>query len=171
MGPKGYVYAFEPREQFYSVLCRNVALNKYSNIKSHNVGLGQEDKTIFVPAIDLSGSSNLGGTSLLETDRMETASSEAIQISTIDSFAFSKVDFMKIDVEGMESQVLMGAYDTIRRCGPVIFLEVNSLEGGVPVLEFSKHNDYRSYLCLTTAYNKNNFRNEKGVTIQCNSLI
>ena len=47
-----------------------------------------------------------------------------IPIKTLDSFNYDKIDLMKIDVEGFEEFVLAGAEETIKRCKPVIALEV-----------------------------------------------
>jgi FkbM family methyltransferase len=46
---------------------------------------------------------------------------------TLDSFGFKDVDFIKIDVEGHELQVLKGAAETISIYKPTIILEQNSL--------------------------------------------
>ena len=47
-----------------------------------------------------------------------------IPIKTLDSFNYDRIDLMKIDVEGFEEFVLAGAEETIKRCKPVIALEV-----------------------------------------------
>jgi FkbM family methyltransferase len=46
-------------------------------------------------------------------------------VYTIDSFEFEIVDYIKIDVEGFEKKVLLGAAATIERCNPVIVIEQN----------------------------------------------
>jgi FkbM family methyltransferase len=43
----------------------------------------------------------------------------------VDTAGMSRVNFMKIDVEGFELEVIRGAQQTIKRCKPVIFCEVN----------------------------------------------
>jgi len=48
------------------------------------------------------------------------------QVRTLDSFEFDVVDYIKIDVEGLELQVLRGATETIQRCRPVITTEINA---------------------------------------------
>lgn len=47
-----------------------------------------------------------------------------VTVNTIDSYQFSDVGFIKIDVEGYERFVLEGAQDTINRCRPTIQLEI-----------------------------------------------
>ncbi|HYE50112.1 MAG TPA: FkbM family methyltransferase [Azospirillaceae bacterium] len=47
-----------------------------------------------------------------------------VPVRTLDSFAFNRVAFVKIDVEGHELPVLQGAADLIRRCRPVLLVEI-----------------------------------------------
>jgi FkbM family methyltransferase len=46
-----------------------------------------------------------------------------IEMRTLDSFGFIHVDFIKVDVEGFEENVLRGGEQTIRACKPVIVVE------------------------------------------------
>jgi hypothetical protein len=43
---------------------------------------------------------------------------------TLDAMNLSRVDLIKIDVEGMEVEVLQGAQRTIESCHPVILVEI-----------------------------------------------
>ena len=45
------------------------------------------------------------------------------QVCTLDSFAFIDIDFIKIDVEGYELEVLKGAVETLKRCKPCVIVE------------------------------------------------
>jgi len=45
-------------------------------------------------------------------------------VEPLDSYNLSRCDFLKIDVEGAELDVLIGAESTLRRCRPVVILEV-----------------------------------------------
>lgn len=67
---------------------------------------------------------NCGGHRLVED------SGGNIDVLTIDTLRLNNVDFIKIDVEGMEKKVLIGAKDTILRCKPIIYVE-NSVYGSL----------------------------------------
>ena len=47
-----------------------------------------------------------------------------IRIETLDSYNFQEVDIIKIDVEGFEYDVMLGAKNTIDRCRPVVQVEM-----------------------------------------------
>ena len=47
-----------------------------------------------------------------------------VDLKTIDSLALERVDFIKLDVEGMEEAVLEGAKITIKKLKPILFIEV-----------------------------------------------
>jgi Methyltransferase FkbM domain len=59
-----------------------------------------------------------------------SSSSIEVSVSTVDQFvrerSISRVDMVKIDVEGFEPGVISGARQTIERLQPVVFVEVNS---------------------------------------------
>ncbi|MBC2669061.1 FkbM family methyltransferase [Novosphingobium piscinae] len=55
----------------------------------------------------------------------ENARTKIVPVYTIDAFGFDAIDFIKIDVEGFEKKVLLGAAQTIERCNPVIVIEQN----------------------------------------------
>jgi len=50
----------------------------------------------------------------------------AVEITTLDSYEFDNVDFIKIDVEGYEPKVLAGAEKTIKKHWPVMCVEINT---------------------------------------------
>jgi FkbM family methyltransferase len=64
-----------------------------------------------------------------------------VPVYTIDMFDFQDVDYIKIDVEGFEKKVLLGATRTIERYSPVIVVEQNHV-----VLEGDERYSAKAYL-------------------------
>lgn len=101
-----HVYAFDPRLK--SRFCFNVDLGKVTHFKC---ALGDE-----VGEIEMFG----GGHSQPGDLPPRTA-----QVFTLDMFDLQDVDYIKIDVEGFERKVLLGAARTIERDSPLIVIEQN----------------------------------------------
>jgi FkbM family methyltransferase len=66
---------------------------------------------------------------------------KTVPVFTIDMFDFDNVDYLKIDVEGFEKKVLIGAQETIARCSPLIVIEQNHV-----VLEGDEQYSAKEYL-------------------------
>jgi FkbM family methyltransferase len=118
VGVSGYVIAFEPNEATYLCLKHNMALKM--NVKAINAGLG--DKYLHakcVPLINPDGSENVGGNSLDEGGD--------ILVKPLDDYTagLGRLDFIKIDAEGWEPRILLGAKETIKRFRPTVLLEIN----------------------------------------------
>src|SRR5258708_33505318 len=117
-GPGGKVIAFEPQRIVYQMLCGNVALNALSNVIAHNSAAGRAAGSITVPPVDYGNMGNFGGVSL-----GGSAEGETVALVTIDQLGLAKCDFMKIDVEGMELDVLEGAATTLQQFRPRLYVE------------------------------------------------
>ena len=75
-----------------------------------------------------------------------------VQTRTLDSFDLAECQFIKIDVEGHELEVLNGAKETLARCRPTVLVEssVNSDPAGKPneVIKFFERLDYSGFLSV-----------------------
>lgn len=119
------VYAFEPQKSTYYALCGGVALSGFTNVECLRCGLGNEaqkgDMTLNIVSDD-------GGGSTVHMPANESVlRKEVIQIKMLDQFKFDeRIDFIKMDVEENELQVLQGAVDTLDENGwPKILFESN----------------------------------------------
>jgi FkbM family methyltransferase len=119
-GESGRVYALEPQRHVFHLLCANLALNGILNVRAFHAAGGDKLETAAFPVLDPRLPNNFGAASLLEA---ENYLSEPISVRTIDSFGLDRVDFIKIDVEGFEMQVLTGATQTISMHRPVLHVE------------------------------------------------
>lgn len=120
VGPTGRVISFEPNVEVTRKFIRNIGLNPdlELTVELHTVGLSSRDTKMFVSPDTVVGIGNAG----LTPSPSESASLE-VTVTTLDSFNLEKLDCLKVDVEGMELDVLRGAEQTIQRFRPNIIFE------------------------------------------------
>jgi FkbM family methyltransferase len=140
VGPEGRVVAVEPQRQLTHMLCGSLALNGTPNVIVKNIALGRERGVVRIPLLDYAGPNNFGG---LEVGQFSEG--EAIGVAPLDEWNMERLDFLKIDVEGYELNVLHGAKETIARCQPVLSVEADR-EPNVPAtLAWLRLNGYRAW--------------------------
>lgn len=124
------IHAFEPQSAMRELLARNLADNGYQGrvtVLPFAVGHANTETRLAAAVsdgpnanrpIEYGGSKafNLGGLALGK-------GGEAVQMRTLDSFGFPGCDFLKIDVEGFEPLVLLGASELLRKYRPVVVFE------------------------------------------------
>ncbi len=130
MAEWGYVIAIEPQEWVYYALAGNLALNNLGNARALRLAIGSENGTIRIPLLNPTIPSSFGSLELRPSgvdddlgQPVDRETGDTIELRTIDSLGFERVDVMKIDVEGMERDVIEGARETILRDHPILFVE------------------------------------------------
>ena len=128
----GSVVSIEAQERIFYALAGNIALNNCLNARAILAAVGAADGTMRIPTPDYLAPGSFGSLELKQADGnefigqtidyTEDALTE-IRTLTIDSFGLTRLDLIKIDVEGMELEVLAGAKQTIARCLPIIIAE------------------------------------------------
>lgn len=115
------LYCFEPVNEFFECLKLNV---KSKNAKLFNLGLGKtkiEKEALITRSIGNSGASR----TLLKHEEISSQDYvEKIQLVNLDSFNLTKVDFIKIDVEGLGLDVLKGMINILKNCNPIVCIEL-----------------------------------------------
>lgn len=118
----GKNFGFEPVPFLYEKALKNIHLNKTQNISLINEALSDREGTLF---FELPIYRNYGG---IHMSTKRTDLSYEVRATTLDNFIhrekIEKVDFIKIDVEGFEANVLAGADYTIRKYKPILFIEI-----------------------------------------------
>jgi FkbM family methyltransferase len=159
VGLKGAVIAFEPQRVVFQSLCANMALNSVTNVQCFQKGVGALEGEVPVPVLDYSRENNYGGLSL-ESGQP----GESTPLVTIDSLKLSRCTLLKVDVEGMERQVLVGAAKTIAKCLPILYVENDRREKADELVRFINGLDYAMYWHLPPLFNPDNFlKNPKNV--------
>ncbi len=120
--PKGgVVHAFEVQRMMSYALCGSAALNDLDNLFVHNKALGAVAGLVSAGQPDYGRPQDFGLYSL--TNPIGGARREDVPVVTIDSLGLPRLDFLKIDVEGMEPEVLRGAKNAIRDFTPWCWVE------------------------------------------------
>lgn len=107
----GSVHAFEVQRMMFNALCGSVALNDLENLHVHHQGLGSAKTLLKVPRLDYGVPQDFGMLSLVSQTGFSAY--ENVELVAIDDMKLPRLDFLKIDVEGMEIDVLKGARRTI----------------------------------------------------------
>lgn len=91
-------------------------------IHTHNEGLGENPGSFQMEHHP----NNAGHNCILTEDRKGKTNYtlHTVTVNTLDSYNFENVDIIKVDVEGYEFPVLKGGEQTIRRCRPIVQLEM-----------------------------------------------
>jgi FkbM family methyltransferase len=110
----GMVYAFEPALEELTRLTSNVQLNEMKNVRIKPLALASGvGQSTLSDTLD-SGATYVGG------------GKRPIRTTSIDQLVsderLTRVDFIKMDVEGSELQVLLGARDVLRRFKPLLMV-------------------------------------------------
>jgi FkbM family methyltransferase len=121
-GDQATIYAFEPEPTVGAMLRDNLALNEFRSVTTVDRALADKRGVLRLNVDE----SNTGKHSLVQSEGTNVKQID-IETLTMDEFVtergIPRVDLIKIDVEGAEGLVLAGAQETIRRFGPVIFME------------------------------------------------
>lgn len=122
VGANGRVDAFEPSPAIAQRLRTRLRLLSAANITVHETALSDEAGSAeFVIAVDLPEESGLKQrTTYNGPTRTEKVK---VQLAPLDSLDFAHPRFIKLDTEGAEYKVLLGARRTIERCRPVVAFE------------------------------------------------
>jgi FkbM family methyltransferase len=124
------VVAWEPNPDVFAKLSANLDLNDFAaRTDVQNSGLGERPgrRTLYVAAADTA--SSLDQRRAAFWGRGLRAACE-VEINTLDAVVASSClpppTHIKIDTEGFEAQILLGAQETLRRYRPELFLEVHA---------------------------------------------
>jgi FkbM family methyltransferase len=148
VGSEGYVYAFDPGESLLLTLRRNIQLNALNNIEVLPVAVGNDKGCYsYYPP---SSTDNQGTGSLIHDPTGKSRSTTPIQVNMVrlDDFCeerkINKVDFIKIDVEGFDLEVLKGSR-TILLNNPHVVVMVELADDNLKAMGIGA-NDIRRFM-------------------------
>ena len=112
-----FVHTFEANYDNFTYLERNIKLNERTNIIAYNKAVSNKKKLVLVKKWM---NENSGCFTIMQTDAINST----METITIDELEITDVDFIKIDVEGVELDVLQGAVNTINKYKPLLQVEL-----------------------------------------------
>lgn len=135
IGKDGVVLAIEPFPDVMATLFNNVQANGFTNVRLRNLCLGEHTRSeMFWMNLNKPNSFSL-------VKRNEEASSfSSLSVALNDLFVWEglhRLDYLKIDVEGAEKQVLAGAMNILKKYRPIIQLEVTLNDIALDLSEYS----------------------------------
>ncbi|MGU7775991.1 FkbM family methyltransferase [Burkholderia sp. MR1-5-21] len=129
----GQVHAFEPQRTLYRALCGTAALNDLDNLHLLNMGLASRNGTMRVPDIDYGQDADFGTVSLVSDSE---SGGTPTPVVTLDSLGLPRLDFLKLDIEGMEIDALRGARRLIEAHAPWCWIEYWKTGDAAIIAEF-----------------------------------
>ena len=157
VGPSGRVVAIEPQPIIFQMLCANVALNCLLHVETLNCACGSGEGMMGALRLDYEAQGNFGGFSLQGPN--ESAPSTPVIVKRLDDLlrGSGRLDLIKIDVEGMEADVLTGAAGVIERFRPTVYVENERLDKSRALIEAFWDMDYRLWWHAPPLFNPDNY--------------
>ena len=121
-GPQGKVYAFEPQPEMGDQISRVAKSFGLHNVEIHGIGLSEGDgeATLFCGKPGQTANMVASGSWQNEEIKVPTRSLD----SFVDEHNIKKIDFVKCDVDGFESEVLRGATGVMKEFSPKMLVEI-----------------------------------------------
>jgi len=141
----GTVLAFEAQEKIFYALAGNIVLNNCLNVTARHCAVGAGCGTAEYDEPDYNAPASFGSVALGGAAQQGGAGRrKRVEMVSLDSLELPRLDFLKIDVEGMELDVLEGAAASLARFRPQLIVEVLRSDAG-RIARTLEEAGYRTY--------------------------
>ncbi len=151
VGIEGVVVAYEPQRLVHQMLCANVQLNSLPNVHCLQMAVGAEKGVVKVPDMIPTLVQNFGGFEVQGHDE-----GNPVPVAVLDTL--ERCDFLKIDCEGMEQEVLLGSQKLIKKCRPIMYIENDRPENSQALIALVERLGYTWEWHNPRLYSVDNFK-------------
>jgi FkbM family methyltransferase len=123
VGETGMVHAFEPVPSVFKRLSHHVSWNKITNVTLNRPALWSEDLNRISLGLDEAEDHNVSRYTILSDIGAVSAPAVCLD-SYVDRCGFTRLDFVKIDIEGADPAAIAGAQKALRKFTPLVLLEM-----------------------------------------------
>ena len=116
-----HVHCFEPVED--AIKCHRRNTSTITNTTLYEHALGSKEEILDMKIIEGRGGNNSFHFGKEGKTRKYEHKTVSMKVHALDHYCLDNVDFMKIDIESHELEMLKGAVETLERCNPIIFIE------------------------------------------------
>ena len=154
------VIAVEPQLCAYELLCENIILNELNrDVLPVHAACGSEKGFIWMPDIGYEMAGNHGG--LNASHKQFGRYQLKTPLITVDSLVQERIHLLKIDVEGMEKEVLQGSLETIALYKPLLYVENDRENKSEELIRFIWDLGYDCMWHTPYLFNPDNFFGKK----------
>jgi len=149
----GRVIAIEAQERIYYALAGNIAINNCFNVQAIHAAAADADGTMRIPTPNYLERASFGSLELKPLARPENIgqtidyrdeATTPVRALRLDSLGLERLDLIKIDVEGMEIDVLRGAAEVLEKHRPIMLIEHHKSDA-TAMTDWLREKGYRLY--------------------------
>jgi FkbM family methyltransferase len=128
VGESGKIFAIEPSPVNFPILKLNLENQKKNNFSVHNIAIGDknEDMEFIISSKSNWSKIRMNNEKINPEDKIIK-----IPVKTLDSFVqendIKKIDILRMDVEGFEYNIILGANKILEKFTPKIFVEIHKM--------------------------------------------
>lgn len=158
VGKYGFVYAFEPQQVVFQSLCANMALNSIDNVQCFPYAVSDADGYGELPHYNYNIIANYGAAQI---DESNNNTYRVKKVSLDNHFHdIKRIDFIKMDIEGMEAEALRGATMLVDKFRPIMYVENDKKEKSKELIKLLQSLGYLLYWHMPPLYNPDNYAGE-----------
>ena len=129
IGTGGYCFAFEPLSENYDCIVKTIQANSLTNITVEQLAVGNHSNQKELHTIPRESAKSRFVNNIAPGEAYKFNKTVIIKTTSLDDYfkncGIPRIDMIKIDVEGAESQVIVGAQSILTNYKPILIMEIH----------------------------------------------